>query len=144
MRGWDVDRAATVLLKAEADRKDRDPITDQWPDLDLATAYAVQDETLRRRLLRGERLAGLKLGLTSRVKQQPVYPPPPGRPRAPDPVRYGGKPTVPRRKSQRTSPTRPPARRCWATRPRPWRWPPTSSRGEGWPSSRAGSSSPGA
>jgi len=68
--GWDVDRAATVLLKAEADRKDRDPITDQWPELDLATAYAVQDETLRRRLLRGERLVGLKLGLTSRVKQQ--------------------------------------------------------------------------
>lgn len=40
------------------------------PDLDLGTAYAVQDETLRRRLARGEQLAGLKLGLTSRAKQQ--------------------------------------------------------------------------
>jgi 2-oxo-3-hexenedioate decarboxylase len=30
----------------------------------------VQDETLRRRLGRGERLAGVKLGLTSRAKQQ--------------------------------------------------------------------------
>jgi hypothetical protein len=30
----------------------------------------VQDETLRRRLARGERLVGLKLGLTSRAKQQ--------------------------------------------------------------------------
>ena len=30
----------------------------------------MQDETLRRRLGRGERLAGLKLGLTSRAKQQ--------------------------------------------------------------------------
>jgi 2-keto-4-pentenoate hydratase len=34
------------------------------------TAYAVQDETLRRRLARGERLVGVKLGLTSRAKQQ--------------------------------------------------------------------------
>jgi 2-oxo-3-hexenedioate decarboxylase len=45
-------------------------VGDGWPGLDLATWYAVQDETLRRRLGRGERLAGLKLGLTSRVKQQ--------------------------------------------------------------------------
>jgi 2-oxo-3-hexenedioate decarboxylase len=70
MSGWTVDSAATALLEAEDSRADREPLTADWPDLDLGTAYAVQDETLRRRLARGERLVGLKLGLTSRAKQQ--------------------------------------------------------------------------
>ena len=70
MTGWTVDLAADALLQAEDLRIDRDPITDHWPELDLRTAYAVQDETLRRRLARGETLVGVKLGLTSRAKQQ--------------------------------------------------------------------------
>jgi 2-oxo-3-hexenedioate decarboxylase len=70
MTGWTVDRAASVLLEAEATGTDRPPITSEWPGLDLATAYQVQDETLRRRLARGEHLIGVKLGLTSRAKQQ--------------------------------------------------------------------------
>jgi 2-oxo-3-hexenedioate decarboxylase len=70
MTGWTVDRAAAVLLEAEDNRTDLSPITGEWPALDLATAYRVQDETLRRRLARGERLVGVKLGLTSRAKQQ--------------------------------------------------------------------------
>ena len=70
MSEWSVDRAASVLLAAEAAGTDRPPITDEWPGLDLATAYAVQDETLRRRQARGERLVGVKLGLTSRAEQQ--------------------------------------------------------------------------
>ncbi len=59
-----------MLLEAEDARAPRDPITGEWPGLDLATAYAVQDETLRRRVARGERLVGIKLGLTSRAKQR--------------------------------------------------------------------------
>ena len=70
MAGWDVDRAATELLAREDERRDGPPVTDEWPELDLETAYAVQDETLRRRLDRGETLVGVKLGLTSRAKQQ--------------------------------------------------------------------------
>jgi len=70
MTEWDIARAATALLKAESGRADRPPLTDDWPELDLATAYAVQDETLARRLARGEQLVGVKLGLTSRAKQQ--------------------------------------------------------------------------
>ena len=70
MSTWDCDRAASVLLEAEESRTDRGPISDEWPELDLETAYAVQDETLRRRLDRGERLIGVKLGLTSRAKQR--------------------------------------------------------------------------
>lgn len=68
--GWTVDLAADALLEAEDLRIDRDPITDHWAELDLRTAYAVQDETLRRRLARGETLVGVKLGLTSRAKQR--------------------------------------------------------------------------
>lgn len=72
MTTWSIDRAATELLAAEDGRVDRGPITDEWPDLigDIATAYAIQDETLRRREARGERLIGVKLGLTSKAKQQ--------------------------------------------------------------------------
>ena len=70
MTDWTVDRAAAALLMAEEGRADREPLTGEWPGLDVATAYAVQDETLRRRLDRGEHLVGVKLGLTSRVKQQ--------------------------------------------------------------------------
>jgi len=70
MTEWTVDRAAAALLTAEEGRADREPLTGEWPGLDVATAYAVQDETLRRRLDRGEHLVGVKLGLTSRAKQQ--------------------------------------------------------------------------
>lgn len=65
-----VTEAADLLLDAEGCAKDRSPLTDDWPELDLRTAYEVQDETLRRRLARGERLVGLKLGLTSVAKQR--------------------------------------------------------------------------
>jgi 2-oxo-3-hexenedioate decarboxylase len=70
MSAWTVESVATSLLAAEGAVTDREPFTDDWTDLDLATAYAIQDETLRRRLERGETLVGIKLGLTSRAKQQ--------------------------------------------------------------------------
>ena len=68
--GWDVDSVATELLRCEDERVDRPPFTDEWPDLDLDTGYRVQDLTLERRLARGERLVGVKLGLTSKAKQE--------------------------------------------------------------------------
>jgi len=68
--GWDVESVATELLACEAERRDREPFTDDWPELDLDTGYRIQDLTLARRLARGERLVGIKLGLTSRAKQQ--------------------------------------------------------------------------
>jgi 2-oxo-3-hexenedioate decarboxylase len=70
MTGWDIGRVATTLLDAERDRTDRGPITDEWPGLDLAAGYAAQDELLRRKQEAGERIIGVKLGLTSRAKQQ--------------------------------------------------------------------------
>jgi 2-oxo-3-hexenedioate decarboxylase len=65
----DVEKAARVLLAAQDSCAGVEPLTGQWPGLDLDTAYAVQDEALRLRLERGETLVGIKLGLTSRAKQ---------------------------------------------------------------------------
>ncbi|MEU3643891.1 4-oxalocrotonate decarboxylase [Lentzea sp. NPDC034063] len=65
-----MDSAAAELLRREDERVDGEPLSDTWPELDLDTAYAIQDETLRLRLARGETLIGVKLGLTSRAKQQ--------------------------------------------------------------------------
>ncbi len=69
IRPGDVPRAAQVLLRAEQAVTARGPITEQWPSLDLATGYLIQHEALRQRIGRGERLIGVKLGLTSRAKQ---------------------------------------------------------------------------
>ena len=69
-RTWDVGSVAAELLRCEDERRDRAPFTDDWPELDLDTGYAVQDLVLEKRLARGETLVGVKLGLTSRAKQQ--------------------------------------------------------------------------
>lgn len=68
--GWTVKTVAAELLRCEDERVERPPFTDEWPDLDLDTGYEVQDLNLQARLDRGERLVGVKLGLTSVAKQQ--------------------------------------------------------------------------
>lgn len=71
MTDWNVEHAASVLAAAEAERTDRGPVTNEWPGLDLDTAYRVQDEILCRKVESGgEQIVGVKLGLTSRAKQQ--------------------------------------------------------------------------
>ncbi|MDR0990824.1 MAG: fumarylacetoacetate hydrolase family protein [Propionibacteriaceae bacterium] len=67
---WTIDTVATELLACEDERRDRVRFTDEWTDMSLEQAYAIQDETLRRRLARGEHVTGIKLGLTSRAKQE--------------------------------------------------------------------------
>ncbi len=55
---WDiVNHLADVLMACEDGRVDRDPLTDEWPELDLQTAYAVQDEVLRRKVASGQSFA---------------------------------------------------------------------------------------
>ncbi len=68
--GWTIDTVGDELLACEAQRRDRVRFTDEWPELDLATGYEIQDRNLAKRLDRGEKLIGVKLGLTSRAKQQ--------------------------------------------------------------------------
>jgi 2-oxo-3-hexenedioate decarboxylase len=70
MTQWTRDLVATELLACEAEKRDRVRFTDEWEDMTLEDGYAIQDETLRRRLARGETLTGVKLGLTSRAKQE--------------------------------------------------------------------------
>ena len=62
-----VREAAASLLGTVSERA---PLSAEWPDLDVDTAYAIQDEALRQRRARGETLIGVKLGLTSRAKQE--------------------------------------------------------------------------
>ncbi|MDE1947501.1 MAG: 2-oxo-3-hexenedioate decarboxylase [Burkholderiales bacterium] len=45
-------------------------ITDEHPHMDWDDAYAIQAEILRRKLARGQRLSGLKCGLTSHAKMK--------------------------------------------------------------------------
>jgi 2-oxo-3-hexenedioate decarboxylase len=70
MTRWDVDRVVDELLDREANRRDGGRITDEWSEMDLATAYRVQDALLRRKVDAGQTLVGVKLGLTSRAKQE--------------------------------------------------------------------------
>lgn len=65
-----IEEAVSRLLGAEDAVRDIEPLSDSWPELDVATAYRIQDLTLKRRIERGEHLVGLKLGLTSAAKQK--------------------------------------------------------------------------
>ena len=70
MAQWDEKSVAAELLACEAERRDREPFTDDWPELDVDTAYRIQDANLEKRLARGEAVVGVKLGLTSEAKQR--------------------------------------------------------------------------
>lgn len=61
---------AQELAAARRERRHRQPFTDQFPDLDLDTAYAAQWAGVQGKLEAGELLVGAKLGLTSKAKQR--------------------------------------------------------------------------
>lgn len=60
---------ADELYRAERDRRPIRPLTERHPDLSLADAYAIQQINVDRRLARGERIIGHKIGLTARAMQ---------------------------------------------------------------------------
>lgn len=70
---------ADIIEGAVRDRTAIGRLTATYPDLSLDDGYAIQDEVTARRLSRGEKIAGAKLGLTSRAKQvqmncaEPMY-----------------------------------------------------------------------
>lgn len=66
----DVEALAKRLRQAVADRRPIEALTEEHPDLDLATAYEVQRRLRADALAAGDHLAGYKLGLTSRAKQE--------------------------------------------------------------------------
>ena len=61
---------ATLLDTAARTGTPVPKITDQYPDLDHDDAYAIQDVIKARALASGERIAGLKMGLTSLAKMK--------------------------------------------------------------------------
>lgn len=70
MTQWTEQSVAEELFACEAERREREPFTDDWPELDVDTGYRIQDANLEKRLARGEKLIGVKLGLTSEAKQK--------------------------------------------------------------------------
>lgn len=70
MTQWNKARVVDELTARAAERRDGGRITDVWDGLDLRAAYDVQDALVARRTAAGERLVGVKLGLTSVAKQR--------------------------------------------------------------------------
>lgn len=66
----DLQACATSLINAAASASSAPPLTGTYPDLDVATAYQIQDLVVADRISRGAVLVGAKLGLTSVAKQQ--------------------------------------------------------------------------
>ena len=69
-QGATVVEFADRLWRAEVDRTPIDPITETWPDLTLADAYAIQAYNVRRRVEAGRAIRGCRLGRTSQPRQE--------------------------------------------------------------------------
>ncbi|MEV8194378.1 fumarylacetoacetate hydrolase family protein [Rhodococcus sp. D-6] len=69
---WSPAKVADVLIRAEDSGVAQTSILAEWDGLDLAAAYEAQDIALRMRISRGERVTGVKLGVTSKAKQRQV------------------------------------------------------------------------
>lgn len=65
MKNMDHKQAAQMLWEAEQGRYQIDMLTQTHPEMTVEDAYAVQLENVRRREAAGERVVGMKIGLTS-------------------------------------------------------------------------------
>lgn len=65
-----VRRASEMLRVAEEQRKVCAPLRELMPEIDIASAYAVQSLNIQHRVEKGGRIVGRKIGLTSAVVQQ--------------------------------------------------------------------------
>ena len=66
----DIEALAAHLESAELEARDVTKITDDYPQMDWADAYDIQDEIRRRKEARGHKTVGLKAGLTSFAKMK--------------------------------------------------------------------------
>ncbi len=62
--------AADVLEKAERDRVQATQLSITWPNIDFDDAYAISAEGARRKVAKGARIIGHKVGLTSKAMQR--------------------------------------------------------------------------
>jgi len=65
-----IEQLAAHLESAELEARDVTKITDDYPQMDWADAYDIQDEIRRRKEARGHKTVGLKAGLTSFAKMK--------------------------------------------------------------------------
>jgi 2-oxo-3-hexenedioate decarboxylase len=74
-----IEELAEYLEECELQAKEATKITDRFPDMDFDDAYDIQYAIRRRKLERGNRISGFKVGLTSRAKMKqmgvetPIY-----------------------------------------------------------------------
>lgn len=79
MNANEIHTLATELDQATQEAREIDRLTLRLPELTVDDAYRVQEEGLRLRLARGEKIIGYKMGLTSRAKMKqmnveaPIY-----------------------------------------------------------------------
>ncbi|MDP4302197.1 2-oxo-3-hexenedioate decarboxylase [Leptothrix discophora] len=66
----DIEALAAHLEAAQLEARDVTKITADFPQMDWADAYDIQDEIRRRKEARGRRVVGLKAGLTSFAKMK--------------------------------------------------------------------------
>ncbi len=65
-----ISELAQHLEAAELNASDVVKITDAHPNMDYEDAYAIQYEIRKNKISRGQKFAGLKMGLTSQAKMK--------------------------------------------------------------------------
>src|SRR5712672_1926240 len=63
-------QAADILLEAERTRKPALQLSKTFPNIEVEDSYAIQSEVTRRKIEKGRKLIGHKVGLTSKAMQQ--------------------------------------------------------------------------
>ena len=69
MRAEDHEKIAVDLIKAEETGQQIGLLTQQYPEMDMADAYAIQNALYRAKLEKGNHVVGWKIGLTSKAMQ---------------------------------------------------------------------------
>ena len=65
-----IEQLADEVMHAQDHAHTIGKLTDAHPEMTIEDAYAVQDVMRERRVARGDRLVGMKAGLTSKAKMQ--------------------------------------------------------------------------
>ena len=65
--------AARALHDAERERRQIRPVSLDFPDMEIADSYAIQDTWMAMKVAEGRTVRGRKIGLTSRVMQQAMH-----------------------------------------------------------------------
>ena len=72
LESHDLDAAARMLWDAQATRTPCDPLTEQFPAINIDDAYRIQLQNIDRRRATGRRVIGHKVGLSAKAMQQMV------------------------------------------------------------------------